>query len=255
MRKRKIFMVSVTSGILTYLVSSFITSAVLSQDHPLETLNFNTTGTIDETTFPVKSPNKGPAPGNTGNFTMYDPHGNPIITNATYDSMPFVTPLDPAGPQETMTRWVDGWGYSPGHAEDGTVYVLGHAWATAPLVFNPLSEVVTKHALNEPSESVETLLYPVSRKSTNTLNGSRVVMSDAHGNARVWVIDNAWMVDKNEAIDDKDLMDDTQRGRLVLIACSVSGDADLGYNVVVTGRLEHDSDFAPNSLSLRDGPE
>ncbi|WP_395888253.1 sortase [Corynebacterium aurimucosum] len=84
--------------------------------------------------------NQGPAPALTGTFEMAGPA---TITGATYDSMPFVLPLNPAGPQETMVRWVQDWGESPATAEHGTTYVLGHAWGQQKLVFNPFSEVVT----------------------------------------------------------------------------------------------------------------
>ena len=183
-----------------------------------------------------------------GQFTMEDAQGDSMI-HADYDSMPYVTPLNPAGPQATMTRWVDGWGVSPSQAEDGTVYVLGNAWSQTPLVFNPLSEAVTADALDKEPESVDTLLYPVYRKSTPVLNGSKIHLTDDQGNKRTWVVDGAWMVDKEQAIDDKDLMDDTQPGRIVLIACSVSGAEDLGYNVMVQGRLINES-VGPTRLNL-----
>lgn len=92
-------------------------------------------------TTPAPPPlNEGPAPALTGTFEM---DGPATITGATYDSMPFVLPLNPAGPQETMVRWVQDWGESPATAEQGTTYVLGHAWGQQKLVFNPFSEVVT----------------------------------------------------------------------------------------------------------------
>lgn len=184
-------------------------------------------------------PNELPGPAVEGEFEMVNKENQPFITGATYASMPFVTPLNPAGPQETMTRWVEGWGVDPGRASEGTVYVMGHAWATAPLVFNPFSEVVTADALNKTGESVESLSsYSVSRKSSDVLDGYKVMMRDNEGRERVWVVDDAFLIDKYEAIDDADLMDDTQKGRIVMIACSVDGAKDLGYNVVVVGHLE-----------------
>lgn len=201
-------------------------------------------------------PNDLPGPAAQGSFEMVNRENQPFIVGATYDSMPFVTPLNPAGPQETMTRWVEGWGVDPAHAHDGTVYVMGHAWATAPLVFNPFSEVVTADALNKTGEQVTSLSsYPVSRKSSDVLNGYRVMMRDNEGRERVWVVDDAFLIDKFEAIDDADLMDDSQKGRIVMIACSVSGANDLGYNVVVVGHLEgiipeSDGEIAPIPASV-----
>jgi len=62
-------------------------------------------------------------------------------------------------------------------------------------------------------------------------------MVDGGGNRRVWEVDDAFLVDKEQAIDDKGLMDESVAGRVVLIACSVDGGEDLGFNVVVTGHL------------------
>lgn len=200
---------------------------------------------------PPPHPNKLPGPAVEGEFAMVTQDNQPFITGATYASMPFVTPLNPAGPQETMTRWVEGWGVDPAHAHDGTVYVMGHAWAAAPLVFNPFSEVVTADALNKPGESVVSLSeFPVSRKSSDVLDGYKVMMRDSEGRQRVWVVDDAFLIDKHEAIDDADLMDDSQKGRIVMIACSVDGANDLGYNVVVVGHLEGFSETGDETVAL-----
>lgn len=230
--------------------ASLLTGSLIAAALPLnQAPEHGPTPTIAQTPIrtptPTPTPTKPPhpntleGPGPVGNFTMTTTEGDPFVTGATYDSMPFVTPLNPAGPQETMTRWVEGWGVDPARADEGTVYVMGHAWAQAPLVFNPFSETVTADALLKPDEPVESLSeYPVARKSSDVLNGYRVKMSDGEGRARVWVVDNAYMIDKYSAIDDADLMDDTQPGRLVMIACSVSGANDLGFNVVVEAHLE-----------------
>lgn len=219
------------------------TSAVYSGEQP--TLKESSTVNPTPLTDP---PRRTSALSDTGHFTVENAHGESMI-QADYDSMPYVTPLNPAGPQATMTRWVDGWGVPPSQAENGTVYVLGHAWAQTPLVFNPLSEAVTAAALDTDPKTVDTLLYPVYRKSTSVLNGSKIHLTDNQGNKRTWVVDDAWMVDKEQAIDDKDLMDDAQPGRIVLIACSVSGAEDLGYNVMVQGHLINES-AGPTRLNL-----
>uniref|UniRef100_UPI00345DCB1B sortase domain-containing protein n=1 Tax=uncultured Corynebacterium sp. TaxID=159447 RepID=UPI00345DCB1B len=155
------------------------------------------------------------------------------------DSMPYALPLNPAGPQSTMVRWVDGWGVSPKDAEKGTMYVLGHAWGAAPLVFNPLSEAVTADVdLNAPPKYVNgTDGKPVKRYSSDVLNGAKIKMRDGANHQRTWKVTRSWLVDKNEAIVDPDIMDDKRPGRIVLIACSVSGSNDLGYNVIVEGEL------------------
>ena len=177
----------------------------------------------------------GPVEG-TGSFNM---DGPAPVQGATFDSMPYALPLNPAGPQNTMVRWVDGWGVSPKDAEKGTMYILGHAWGAAPLVFNPLSEAVTADVnLNAPPKNVNgTDGKPVKRYSSDVLNGARIKMRDDANHQRTWKVTRSWLVDKNEAIVDPDIMDDKRPGRIVLIACSVSGSNDLGYNVIVEGEL------------------
>lgn len=172
----------------------------------------------------------------TGSFSM---DGPAPVQGATFASMPYALPLNPAGPQNTMVRWVEGWGVSPKDAEKGTMYVLGHAWGAAPLVFNPLSEAVTADVnLNAPPKNVPgTDGKPVKRYSSNVLNGARITMRDGANHQKTWKVTRSWLVDKNEAIVDPDIMDDKRPGRIVLIACSVSGSNDLGYNVIVEGEL------------------
>lgn len=180
--------------------------------------------------------NGGPAPAWEGVFDMTGPGG---VHGATFASMPWALPLNPAGPQATMVRWVDGWGVSPNNADHGTLYVLGHAWGQQRLVFNPLSEIVTANVnLNAPAQRVPaTHGGTVGRYATPVLNGSVITMRDGNGNGRQWVVDNAFLVDKFEAIDDAEIMNAHDKGRIVLIACSVSGGNDLGFNVIVTGHL------------------
>lgn len=160
------------------------------------------------------------------------------ISGATYDSMPYVLPLNPAGPQATMVRWVDGWGESPATAEDGTTYVLGHAWGQQQLVFNPISEFVTAAVdMNNPTPVPSTNETPMQRFETDALDGSVITMKGAKGE-RQWVVDTAYLVDKYKAGFDKNLVNEHKPGRIVLIACSVAGSQDLGYNVVVEGHLK-----------------
>lgn len=185
---------------------------------------------------PTPTLNQGPPPAAAGAFTM---DGPAPVTGAQYASMPYVLPLNPAGPQETMVRWVDGWGQNPTTADKGTMYVLGHAWGQQKLVFNSISEVVTASVnLQAPAQQVPAVSGgTVGRYASDKLNGSRITMKDEAGHERVWVVDNSWLVDKYDAIEDKELMDETKPGRIILIACSVSGTQDLGYNVIVSGHL------------------
>lgn len=195
-----------------------------------------TSTSVTPTPTPTKTENQGPPPATTGSFEM---DGPAAVTGAQFASMPYQLPLNPAGPQETMVRWVDGWGQNPSTAEQGTMYVLGHAWGQQKLVFNSISEKVTAAVnLNEPPQQVPAVSGgTVGRYASDILNGSRITMKDAEGKQRVWIVDNAWLVDKYDAIEDKELMDEHDKGRIILIACSVSGTQDLGYNVIVSGHL------------------
>lgn len=235
--------------VLTAGIAVNIATAETVEPEPIRDVGVTRTSTPSAAPPPPPTPmNALPAPVEVGSFVMDTADGVPLISNATYDTMPYVTPLNPEGPQETMVRWVDGWGVPPTSAEEGTVYVLGHAWAVQPLVFNPLSEIVTSAAVDKAGEEVASNIdAPVLRKTTDALKGSVVRMTDDHGHGREWVIDSAWMVDKYQAINDEDLMDDTIPGRIILIACSVDGAQDLGYNVVVSGRLKDPLHGTPSS--------
>lgn len=195
-----------------------------------------TTSSVATSTAPTTTEvpvNSGPAPAGVGTFTLTG------ATNvaATYDSMPYVLPLNPAGPQDTMVRWVDGWGQSPATAELGTTYVLGHAWGQQKLVFNPISETVTATAdMATPVVVQGDEGTTVRRYVSTALNGSTIAMSDAAG-SREWVVDTAYLVDKYDAAYDTGLINESIPGRIVLIACSVDGNVDLNYNVIVEGHL------------------
>lgn len=184
-----------------------------------------------------------------GAFTMNTPQGD---INATYDTMPYVLPLNPAGPQETMVRWVEGWGVPPVDNDEGTTYVLGHAWGKQQLVFNLISETVTNSVdPNNPNYITGTDGMDVSRIESDVLNGSTITMSDEDGNQREWEVTRSWLVGKNDAIADPDIMDESRKGRVVLIACSVQGSEDLGYNVIVEGFLKdtEDEENRPAAMS------
>ena len=73
---------------------------------------------------PPPGPNEGAPPAGEGSFSVRGADGGELVSGAQYASMPYELPLNPAGPQESMVRWVEGWGVSPDKAEEGTVYVL-----------------------------------------------------------------------------------------------------------------------------------
>ncbi|MDO4928267.1 MAG: sortase [Corynebacterium sp.] len=162
----------------------------------------------------------------------------PLSLNLDYSVMPYSIPLNPPGPQASMVRWVDGLGYSPNTADKGTVYVLGHAWSQEYLAFNPISTaVVDSAAWSSPDTVTGTDGMPVTRYHSDALNGGVITMTNDQGQTREWVVDGAYTIPKTDAIADPELMNEEVPGKIVVIACAVADDADLEYNVVVTGHL------------------
>lgn len=214
----------------------YLLSGNPTQDSAAKPSTTTSTSSSSTTPPPPPSVNDGPAPLNVGSFSI---EGAVPLQGATYDSMPYVLPLDPAGPQETMVRWVEGWGQPPSGAKDGTVYILGHAWAHQKLVFNPIAERVSESVrLDLPPEQVPAVSGgTVARFSSDVLNGSKLRVVDEHGAAREWVVDNAWLVGKQDAIEDAELVDTAIPGRVILIACAVKDNQDLEFNVIVSGHL------------------
>lgn len=209
---------------------------------------------LDKPDLPAPVDIPADTPSGQGSFTMT---GAANMT-LNYASMPYVLPLNPLGPQESMVRWVDGLGVQPNDAEDGTTYVLGHAWSSAPLAFNPISQMVTGSVdFSSPTQAASvdpgylSIRYDrghhtdtageykpgvVPQWHSSVLNGSHITMADGSGESKTWVVDDAWLVDKFDALQDPGVMGNTP-GKIVLIACSVDGNLDLGYNVIVTGHL------------------
>lgn len=176
--------------------------------------------------------NAAPGPAGAFNFT------GPVTINGNYDSMPYQLPLNPAGPQATMIRWVYGWGVGPTNPTDGTMYLLGHAWARQKLVFNPISELATNTTnLQAPVAVPAVGGGTVPRYYTNALNGSRITLTDPQGNNRTWVINSTYLIHKHDAIKDAELVNTGIRNRVVIITCAVQGNTDLDYNVILSGYL------------------
>ena len=160
------------------------------------------------------------------------------ITGSAFDikanvcQMENVRPLDPPGDQLHTVCWVrSGFGVAPGSASHGTSYILGHAWAEATLVFNPLSELASKeidlhHA--QVQDGVRT--FPIKR-----LNGYRVTLQTPHGTLS-YVVRQAFAVGKMQAADVHSLMANSP-DRVVLITCAVADGVDLDYNIVVYAYL------------------
>jgi hypothetical protein len=74
--------------------------------------------------------------------TGFEMSGPTFDIKADVCQMNYIRPLNPPGDQKHTVCWVQkGFGVAPGSDSGGTSYILGHAWAKTPLIFNPLSEL------------------------------------------------------------------------------------------------------------------
>lgn len=147
-----------------------------------------------------------------------------------------VRPLDPPGDQRHTVCWVrEGFGVPPGSDSGGTSYILGHAWAKQPLVFNPLSELAMREVTwqnPEMQSGVET--FPI-----RALDGYRVVLRTPRGTL-TYTVTRTFAVAKSRAADVGSLMANTPN-RVVLITCGVKDGLDVDYNVIVDAYLASSS--------------
>ncbi|PZS35471.1 MAG: hypothetical protein DLM58_03695 [Pseudonocardiales bacterium] len=158
--------------------------------------------------------------------------GSAFDIKASVCAMENIRPLDPPGDQLHTVCWVrSGFGVAPGSKSGGTSYILGHAWAQAQLVFNPLSELASKEIDQQ---------HPVVRDGVATfpvkhLNGYRVTLHTRNGRL-TYVVRRAFAVGKAQAAGVHSLMANSPN-RVVLITCAVAGGVDLDYNIVVYAYL------------------
>ena len=151
--------------------------------------------------------------------------------------MPYVRPLDPPGDQRHTVCWVDqDFGVAPGSAAKGTTYVLGHAWAEAPLVLNPMSVFAMNHVDRaHPRVEAGVRTYPIT-----ALNGYTITLRTTTG-ILVYKIRRAFSVAKARAGDVPSVMDTRAPGRVVLITCAVHDGADVDENVIAYAYLTSSS--------------
>jgi hypothetical protein len=169
--------------------------------------------------------------------TSFELVGAGFDVKARVCGMANVRPLDPPGDQYHTVCWVrEGFGVAPGSSAAGTTYVLGHSWAEAPLVLNPLSIPATAGAdLNHPVTVTGVPTYP-----TAAVNGYRLVLATPNGTL-TYVVTDAYLVSKEQAANVQPLMNERDPNRVVLITCAVRKSGanltDLDYNVIVDARL------------------
>lgn len=161
------------------------------------------------------------------------------ITGPAFDikakvcQMDYVRPLDPPGDQLHTVCWVrQDFGVAPGSASGGTSYILGHAWAEAELVFNPLSVYAMKDVTGHPSVLQDGIpIFPITR-----INGYHIILHTPTG-VLTYKVTTAFAVSKAQAGDVKALMANTPN-RVVLITCGVANGVDVDVNVVVYATLQ-----------------
>ncbi len=148
--------------------------------------------------------------------------------------MAYVRPLDPPGDQRHTVCWVrHDFGVAPGSAAPGTTYVLGHAWAEAPLVLNRLSETAMRQAARV--RPVRDNGIPI--RAVTVLDGYRLTLWTGTGRL-IYRVYRAFAVPKQQAGQVPQLMDESVRNRVVLITCGELNGVDYDDNVVAYARLQ-----------------
>ncbi|MGI8760640.1 MAG: hypothetical protein ACR2LF_04960 [Jatrophihabitantaceae bacterium] len=165
--------------------------------------------------------------------TAFEIKGNAFDVKAQVCGMDYIRPLDPPGDQFHTVCWVQrDFGVAPGSDAKGTSYILGHAWAEAWLVLNPLSVYAMDHVATAPTMQGGIATYPVSG-----LSGYHVTLRTPTGLLTYRVTD-AYTVAKEQAGSVPALMDEHTPDRIVIITCGVHNGADVDVNVVVYATLE-----------------
>jgi hypothetical protein len=146
--------------------------------------------------------------------------------------MDYVRPLNPPGNQKHTVCWVrKGFGVAPGSDSGGTSYILGHAWAKTPLIFNPLSELAMQEVNGQNPEMQSGVpTFPV-----KALDGYKIVLRTSTGTL-TYTVTRTFAVSKSRAGDVKSLMANTPN-RVVLITCGVKDGVDVDYNIIVDAYL------------------
>lgn len=164
--------------------------------------------------------------------TGFEMSGPAFDVKANVCQMKYVRPLDPPGDQKHTVCWVrKGFGVAPGSDSGGTSYILGHAWAKAPLIFNPLSELAMQEVTGRNPEMQSGVpTFPV-----KAINGYIIVLRTPTGTL-TYTVTRAFAVSKSQAGEVKSLMANTPN-RVVLITCGVKGGVDVDDNIIVDAYL------------------
>jgi hypothetical protein len=164
--------------------------------------------------------------------TGFEISGPAFDIKADVCQMEYVRPLDPPGDQRHTVCWVrEDFGVAPGSDSGGTSYILGHAWAKAPLIFNPLSELAMREVTGQNPEMQSGVpTFPV-----KAINGYTIALRTPNG-VLTYTVTRAFAVSKSQAGDVESLMANTPN-RVVLITCGVKDGVDVDDNIVVDAYL------------------
>ena len=159
--------------------------------------------------------------------------GPAFTIRAAVCPMPYVRPLDPPGDQRHTVCWVEhGFGVAPASDAAGTTYVLGHAWAEAPLVLNALSIF----AMNHVDRARPRIEAGVRTYTITALDGYAITLRTRTGVLR-YTIHRAFSVAKEQAGLLPTVMDVHTPRRVVLITCAVHDGVDVDENVIAFADL------------------
>ncbi len=176
--------------------------------------------------------------------TGFEMSGPAFDIKADVCEMEYVRPLNPPGDQKRTVCWVrEDLGVAPGSDSGGTSYILGHAWAKTPLIFNPLSEL----AMQEVTEQNPEMQSGVPTFPVKAINGYNIVLHTPNGTL-TYTVTRTFAVSKSQAGDVESLMANTPN-RVVLITCAVKGGVDVDYNIIVDAYL-----MSSTQTSARDRP-
>ncbi len=164
--------------------------------------------------------------------TGFEMSGPAFDIKANVCQMEYVRPLNPPGDQKATVCWVrKGFGVTPSSDSGGTSYILGHAWAKSPLIFNPLSELAMQEVTGQNPEMQSGVpTFPI-----KAINGYNIVLRTPTGTL-TYTVTRAFAVSKSQAGDVKSLMANTP-DRVVLITCGVKDGVDVDYNIIVDAYL------------------
>lgn len=164
--------------------------------------------------------------------TSFEMDGPGFRIDAHVCQMDFVLPLDPPGDQFHTVCWVNRkFGVPPGSDTQGTSYILGHAWAEANLVLNPLSTYATAH-----ENTRATIESGVPLRDISGIDGSKIVLKTRTGTL-TYVIGRVFAVSKENAIKVASIMATDTPNRIVVITCGVLNGIDVDDNIVVYADL------------------